>query len=91
MVVLDFLSILEAYDLANLFWYLMEAVRHGSQLQLDSTGNRPIDMISESNETAIIVFVLETASRGYLAHINRSPNEGVMKVLQNSRKTGVEF
>ncbi|XP_047978247.1 uncharacterized protein LOC125220148 isoform X3 [Salvia hispanica] len=66
----------------------MEAVRQGFQLQLDSTRNRPIEMISESYETTTIVFVLETASRGYLAHLNRSPNEGVMVVLQKSRRTG---
>ncbi|XP_047975764.1 uncharacterized protein LOC125218183 isoform X2 [Salvia hispanica] len=67
---------------------IIEAVRQGFQLQLDSTRNRPIEMISESYETTIIVFVLEIASRGYLAHLNRSPNEGVMAVLQKSRKTG---
>ena len=53
---------------------IMEAVRQGFQLQLDSTRNLPIYMISESYETTTIVFVLETASRGYLAHLNRSPN-----------------
>ena len=68
----------------------MEAVRQGFQLQLDSTGNRPIEMIFESYETVTIVFVLETASRGYLAHLNRSSNEGVMAVLQKSRRKGRE-
>ena len=70
---------------------IMEAVRQGFQLQLDSTENRPIEMISESYETATIVFVLETASRGYLAHPNRSPNEGVMAVLRKSRREGREL
>ena len=69
----------------------MEAVRQGFQLQLDSTGNRPIEMTSESYETTTIVFVLETASRGYLAHPNRSPIEGVMAVLRKSRREGREL
>ena len=33
---------------------IMEAVHQGFRLQLDSTGNRPIEMISESYETATI-------------------------------------
>ncbi|XP_047968989.1 uncharacterized protein LOC125212775 isoform X4 [Salvia hispanica] len=67
---------------------IMEAVRQGFQLQLDSTRNRPIEMISESYETITIVFVLETTSLGYLAHLNRNPNEGVMAILQKSCRTG---
>ena len=67
---------------------IMEAVRQGFQLQLDSTRNRTIEMISESYETTTIVFLLETASCGYLTHLNRNPNEGVMTVLQKSRRTG---
>ena len=69
----------------------MEAVRQGFQLQLDSTGNLPIEMTSESYETTTIVFVLETTSRGYHAHPNWSPNEGVMAVLQKSRRKSVEL
>ena len=69
----------------------MEVVRQGFQLQLDSTINYSIEMISESYKTATIVFVLETTSCGYLARLNRSLNEGVMAVLQKSRRTGGEF
>ena len=59
-------------------------------LQLAFFSVLPVEVTSESLETATIVFVCERASRGYLAYPNRSVDEGDMAVLRKSRSAGAD-
>ena len=63
-----------------------EAVSQNLHMQLDSISIPPIEMASKCSESATNVFLLERASRGYLARLDRSLVERVMDDLLKPRR-----